>query len=139
MTLFELLPLLGKIGRTFDEQTLACGRPFLFGHVSSGIPVMEAAREYEWECHHVLSQGSSTLSPGPLVCAPLGLVRPMTIRAMMTRPITSCVKVASDDLQTAKFLRSEDVRSPGSRSCRHLIGVVYRTWPISLCFFWRAC
>jgi len=41
----KLLPLPGKIGPTFDEQTLACGRPFFFGHVSTGIPVMEAARE----------------------------------------------------------------------------------------------
>jgi hypothetical protein len=39
----ELLPLL--VVPTFDQQTLACGRPFLFGHVSSGIPVMDAARE----------------------------------------------------------------------------------------------
>ena len=50
----------------------------------------------------LLSSGSGPLILGPLVCAPLGLVRPMTIRAMMTRPITSCVKVARADLQTAK-------------------------------------
>ena len=27
----------------FDQQTLACARPFLFGHVGSGVPVPQAS------------------------------------------------------------------------------------------------
>lgn len=37
--------------------------------------------------------GVSALTP-PVVCAPLGLVKPMTISATMTRPIANRVNVA---------------------------------------------
>ena len=52
----------------------------------------------------------------------------MTITAIMTRPIANRVNNASNDLRTVKFWRSVE------SSCRDMVGVVFGTWPISLCF-----
>jgi hypothetical protein len=73
-TLGDSLRVLAKIVSTLEHQTLARARPFLLGHVRSGIPVQQASRK--WGHLTVLMRGGRrSLSPdvlGRLTAARVG-------------------------------------------------------------------